>query len=204
MVGTIAPMVHRGTEEKKFVTAILSYTLGCILGAASFGICMGVLGKVLLIFLRGAGDLRVTFLGCGTIGLIYSLREVGIFRVPAPQICRQVPERRRHQMSNEKASLCYGLELGVGIVTRIPISSFYVIVIWALLTGSLALGCISVVGFGVGKALPVILLAGSQRPLNSEFSLINTLSNWQRPVHYLNGLILCFVAIILIINGLYR
>ena len=204
MVGTIVPMVHMGTGEKTSIAAVWAYTLGCVLGAASLGGGLGALGKVLFLAVPGASDLRPGFLGCGIVGLIYSVREIGVYSIPAPQVCRQVPERRRHQMPNEKASLCYGIELGFGIVTRIPISSFYIIVIWALFTNNLLLSCISVVGFGLGKAMPVMFLAKSRFSVAGNFDVIKILSGWQRIVRYLNGLILCFVATILIINGLYR
>jgi len=204
MVGTIIPMVHRGTGKKKSVTAVWMYTLGCVLGATFLGVWLGILGEILFLAVPGVSDLQPAFWGCGIVGLVYSLREVGIFKIPAPQICRQVPEQRRRQMSNERASLYYGIELGFGVVTRIPISSFYIIAIWALFTGNLMLSCLSVVGFGLGKAIPVMFLANSQVYVSGRFDVIRVLSSWQRVIHYLNGLILCFVATILTINGLYR
>lgn len=204
MVGTIVPMVHGGTGKKKSVTAVWMYTLGCVIGAAFLGLGLGILGKILFLAFPGVSDLKLAFGGCGIVGLVYSLREVGIFKIPMPQICRQVPERRRHQMPNEKASLYYGIELGFGVVTRIPISSFYIIAIWALFTGNLMLSCLSVIGFGLGKAIPVMFLANSQIYVSGRFDVIRALSGWQRVIHYMNGLILCFVATILTINGLYR
>src|SRR5262245_48173931 len=141
MVGTIVPMVHGGTGKEKSVTAVWMYTLGCVLGAVFLGLGLGILGKILFLAVPALSDLQPALCVCGIVGLVYSLREVGIFKIPMLQICRQVPEQRRHQMSNEKASLYYGIELGFGVVTRIPISSFYIIAIWALFTGTLTLSC---------------------------------------------------------------
>src|SRR5262245_7593969 len=159
MVGTIIPMVHRESRKKRFATLHWIYTLGCIFGASCLGLCLGVLGRALFQSIPDVSNLRPAFWGCGVIGLAYSLREVGILEVPAPQLYCQVPEQWRHQMIEEKAALYYGMELGFGVLTRIPVSAFYVIIAWAFFAGDPLISCVSVAGYGLGKAMPVIYLA---------------------------------------------
>jgi hypothetical protein len=204
MVGTIVPMVHREKRGKTFFTAAWMYSFGCVLGASLLGIVLGVIGKFLLLIAPNINSLKLASLAGGVVGLVYSFREARILKIPVIQLYRQVPESRRRYMSSGMASLYYGIELGFGVVTRIPISSFYVVAIWALFTESVALSCLSFVGFGLGKGLPLFILAGSQDYADGKFDVLRILSNCHQAVLYLNGLILCVVSSILIINGLYK
>jgi hypothetical protein len=77
-----------------------------------------------------------------------------------PQVRFQVPERWRRTMPLPRALFLYGLLLGTGLTTYVPATAA-----WALPALSLALGSVTAAlaiaaGFAVGRALPVLALAG--------------------------------------------
>src|SRR5205085_8494466 len=118
-------------------------------------------------------------LTCGSLGLLGALlplgRTAGLAGAAAvavaaacgeargirivPQIRRQVPEPWRRRMPLPVAAGLYGVLLGLGFTTFV-----LTFAVWALAAISLALGAPELglaigLGFGLGRALPVVVLA---------------------------------------------
>jgi len=139
----------------------------------------------------------------GAVSVLYSVRELGLIQVPAPQFGRQVPEKWRFQFRPKVAALFYGLGLGVGLGTRIPVTTFYVVVLWAMLVGSPLLGALALATFGFGRALPLLCMA----PLlgSSDSSVrFESLYRLKPLVQVLNGMALGFVGACLLCAALQR
>jgi sulfite exporter TauE/SafE len=130
----------------------------------------------------------------GVVGLLYSVRELGLFQVPVLQSTWQVPEVWRRVLPSQVASLLYGLGLGVGVATRIPVGTFYVTVVWAVLASSPLLGALGMAAFGLGRALPLLWMAGLFNSNEEAFRLMSVLPRWQPAVHIVNGLALGFAG----------
>jgi hypothetical protein len=77
----------------------------------------------------------------------------------APQIRRQVPERWRWTMPLSLASGLFGLLLGLGFTTFVLAFAVWALAGLSFIAGSTGLGLLIGLAFGLGRALPVILIA---------------------------------------------
>ena len=77
----------------------------------------------------------------------------------APQIRRQVPERWRWTMPLALASGLFGLLLGLGFTTFVLAFAVWALAGLSFIAGSTGLGLLIGLAFGLGRALPVILIA---------------------------------------------
>ena len=120
-------------------------------------------GVVTFVLLSGFGELihgagRAAYLVAAGIAVVAAAAEARGLRI-VPQIRRQLPESWRWTMPLPAAALLYGVLLGLGFTTFVL--SFGV---WALAGISLALGNVEaglVIGaaFGVGRAMPIVVVA---------------------------------------------
>jgi hypothetical protein len=149
--------VHRGGRAMALAST-LAFALGALAGAlTTFGL-LGLLGAEAH---TAAADTGAGGLGAGlalAIAVVAAALEASGRRV-FPQVRRQVPEPWRRHMPVGLAAALYGALLGLGFTTFVM--SFAV---WALAGMSVALGSVRVglligFGFGLGRAVPVVLLA---------------------------------------------
>lgn len=159
MVGTILPVVYGERVRGKHPVSIWLHTLGYVVAAGTVGGLLGVLGAALPTYIFLDDRRSVVFIVTGLASALYSLRELNLVQVPAPQFSRQVPETWRFRFRPGVAALLYGLGLGVGFGTRVPVSTFYAVVLWATLLGSPTLGAVGMAVFGLGRALPLLCMA---------------------------------------------
>jgi len=203
MVGTILPFVYGERQQGKREVALWFHTAGYAVGAATTGCLLGILGAALPLHAlhidRGILALSLP----GAVSVLYSLRELGLVQVPAPQFRRQVPEKWRFQFRPKLAALLYGLGLGVGLGTRIPVTTFYVVVLWAMLIGNPLLGALGLATFGFGRALPLLCMAPL---LDSSDAAVRfeSLYRFQPLVRVLNGIALGFAGSCLLCAALLR
>jgi hypothetical protein len=152
MVETIGLAGDR-SRRRTTIAACATFAPGAVIGgAATFGL-LAVLGAAA----HGAAG-RAAYLVAAVIALAAAVAEARGLRI-APQIRRQLPEGWRWTMPLPLASGLYGVLLGLGFTTFVL--SFGV---WALAGISLALGdpgagLVIGVAFGVGRAIPVLLVA---------------------------------------------
>jgi hypothetical protein len=150
MVETLAPNGYAG-KLRTTAIACTTFAMGALAGGiVTFG------GLALLGAKLGA---QAPFVAA-TVALIAAIGEARGTRI-VPQIRRQVPESWRRIMPVPLAAGLYGVLLGLGFTTFIL--SFAV---WALAGISIALGdpttgLLIGLGFGAGRAIPVIALAPS-------------------------------------------
>ncbi len=144
--------VHRGGRAMALAST-LAFALGALAGAlTTFGL-LGLFGAAAH---TGAGGLGAAL--ALAIAVVAAALEASGRRV-FPQVRRQVPEPWRRHMPVGLAAALYGALLGLGFTTFVM--SFAV---WALAGMSVALGSVRVglligFGFGLGRAVPVVLLA---------------------------------------------
>lgn len=90
--------------------------------------------------------------------ILYLLDELSVIKLPHPQSHKRVPASWRFWQHSRAAGL-YGLVLGVGIGTPIPLSVFYIALAWCIVIGDPVISALAFLGFGVGRALPILLLS---------------------------------------------
>ena len=150
MIETIGPAGHTGGP---WVTpaACATFLPGAVLGAiVTFG-GLALAGSVL-----PGGWLAYAI--AAAVALLAAVAEARGSRI-APQIRRQLPEHWRRVMPMPVAAALYGILLGLGFTTFVLTFG-----VWALAGISLALGEPAVgvaigIGFGVGRAIPIVALA---------------------------------------------
>jgi hypothetical protein len=156
MIETIGPTGHTGG---RWVTpaACATFLPGAVVGGVvTFG-SLALVGSVL-------PEGWLAYAIAAAVALVAAAAEARGSRI-APQIRRQLPEHWRRVMPMPAAAALYGVLLGLGFTTFVLTFG-----VWALAGISLALGepLVGValgVGFGVGRAAPIVALAPiSDRP----------------------------------------
>jgi hypothetical protein len=156
MVDTIGGALG-DTRRSSTLLACATFTLGSLLGGvATFG-GLALVGRLL-------GDRSSGLAGAlgAAVAVAAALADWRGVRI-APQIRRQVPERWRWQLPLPLACGLYGLLLGLGFTTFVLSFAVWALAGISVAAGSVALGVLVGVAFGVGRALPVVWLAPGVR-----------------------------------------
>jgi hypothetical protein len=161
MLGSITPLGERA-RNSRWALAAGFYTAGSVAAGALLGSAMGALGEAI----RHAALLRPTgaMLLLGAAAGAGVALDSGAFRRGVPSIRRQVNEDWLHRYRPWVYGLAFGFQLGLGVVTIVAISATYVLFLAALLTASAAQGAIIGGVFGLVRALPLLSVAGAERP----------------------------------------
>jgi hypothetical protein len=151
MVDTLAPAGYAG-RQRVTLPACATFTVGALAGGViTFG------GLALLGHALGAGTRAAATVGAA-IALAAAIGEARGARI-VPQIRRQVPESWRRRLPLPLAAGLYGVLLGLGFTTFILSFAVWALAALSVALGDPALGVLIGLGFGAGRALPVIVLA---------------------------------------------
>lgn len=143
MIGTISD------PRRRVGLASVTFAIGaCAGGVATFGVLAAV---------GAAAGMRAP-LAVAVVGAAAALAEVRRLRV-APQIRRQVPERWRRVLPLPLATLLYGVLLGMGFTTFVYSFALWALAALVLIVGAPPTGVLCGLAFGLGRALPVLVLA---------------------------------------------
>ena len=150
MVETLAPSGY-ASKIKTTVIACTTFAAGAATGGViTFG------GLALVGAKLGA---QAPFVAA-TVALIAALGEARGTRI-VPQVRRQVPESWRRKLPVPLAAGLYGVLLGLGFTTFILSFAVWALAGIAIALGDPQIGLLIGLGFGAGRALPVIALAPS-------------------------------------------
>jgi len=150
MIETIGPTGHTGG---RWVTpaACATFLPGAIVGGLlTFG-GLALAGSVL-----PGGWLPYAI--AAVVALAAAIAEARGSRI-APQIRRQLPEHWRRVMPMPVAAALYGILLGLGFTTFVLTFGVWALAGIALALGDPAVGLAIGLGFGFGRALPIVALA---------------------------------------------
>lgn len=152
MIETIGPTGHTG-GLRTTLAACATFAPFAVLGAIATFVALAWLGSVL----HGAGD-TIAYVLAAVIALAAAVAEARGLRI-VPQVRRQLPIGWRSSAPMPVAAAGYGILLGLGFTTFILSYG-----VWALMGVSLAIGEPTVgvalgLGFGLGRALPIVVLA---------------------------------------------
>ena len=150
MVETLAPQGYAGRRRTTAI-ACTTFAAGALAGGViTFG------GLALIGAHLGA---QAPFVAA-TVALIAALGEARGTRI-VPQVRRQVPESWRRKLPVPLAAGLYGVLLGLGFTTFILSFAVWALAGIAIALGDPQIGLLIGLGFGAGRALPVIALAPS-------------------------------------------
>jgi hypothetical protein len=151
MVDTLAPHGYAGRLQTTLV-ACVTFAAGALAGGvATFG-GLALLGQAL-----GAGGTAAIAVAAA-VALAAAAGEARGARI-VPQVRRQVPESWRRVLPVPLAAGLYGILLGLGFTTFILSLAVWALAGVSVALGDPALGLLVGLGFGIGRTLPVVILA---------------------------------------------
>jgi hypothetical protein len=152
VIETIGPTGHTG-GRRTTVAACATFLPGAIAGGVlTFGL-LALAGDLL----HGAGG-RASYIAAAAIALLAAILEVRGTRI-VPQIRRQLPEPWRRVLPMPLAAALYGVLLGIGFTTFVLSFGVWALAGISLALGDPQLGLLLGAGFGLGRALPIVVLA---------------------------------------------
>jgi hypothetical protein len=151
-IDTIGPTGHTG-GRRITAAACATFLPGAIAGGLlTFG-SLALLGELL----HGAGG-RAAYVAAAGIALLAAVLEVRGTRI-VPQIRRQLPEHWRRVMPMPLAAALYGVLLGIGFTTFVLSFGVWALAGVSLAVGDPSLGLLLGAAFGIGRAIPIVVLA---------------------------------------------
>lgn len=202
MVATILPIVNGQRILAKRFTALRAHAVGCLVGGALIGVALGVAGAIVPLEKLPLQRPVLVALVTGSLSLLYSLSEAALIRLPAPQCRWQVPLGWRDRLPHNVSSLSYGLGLGLGVATRIPVATIYALIVWSLMVGRPALTSLVMLTFGLGRVLPLWLMVRVLETHDQSTRCANSLHRLMKVVHLANGFALAGVGSYLLVGAL--
>jgi hypothetical protein len=154
MVETIAPSACGGRVRGTLAGAA-AFALGALAGGVATFAGLAALGGQL-----GAGGGVAAAVAVAAL-LVAAAGDAAGRRI-VPQVRRQVPESWRRILPLPLASGLYGVLLGLGFTTFVLSFATYALAAVCLALGDPAAGLAVGIAFGIGRALPVVLLAPLQ------------------------------------------
>jgi hypothetical protein len=152
MVGQIGPLVQVGRRR----TALALHLLGGAIGGALIGLVLGFLGLLLRAALGDALD--TVFAVAVPAALAYAASvDLGLLRVRQLTWERQTPGSWPCSLGHNPGIFAWGVDLGLGLTTRIPYQSLLVLPLAALLSGNLVAAVAITTVYGASRALAVVL-----------------------------------------------
>jgi hypothetical protein len=158
MIETLGPTGHTG-GRRTALTASVTFLPGAIAGGmVTFGALAAIGGLV-----HGTG--RVAYLLAAAIAVVAAIAEARGTPI-VPQIRRQLPEHWRRVLPMPVAAAMYGVLLGLGFTTFVLSFGVWAVAGIGFAVGDLDAGLAIGAAFGIGRAIPIALLAPvSDRPL---------------------------------------
>src|SRR3954468_3846228 len=187
MVETIVPVVH-GTRT--WLLSLALFTAGAVTAAGVLGLALGAALPA-----GGAGVAAAV----AVFAVLEAAAELGLLRLPLPQLCRQVPERWRERYPQPVTALLYGAGLGVGFATYLPVATLLVVAAGvAALAGPVG-GAVVLAGFGLGRTLVLAVSTARVRSYEQAGGRVERLAALARGgrLRRANALALLLLAVVL-------
>ena len=188
MVETISPVVHGG--RARWLRTLALHTIGSTVTAASFGATLAWIGRAL-----GAPWQRPGLLALAAISAVYAIGVLTPFRVPVPQLRRQVPDWWRTYFGRSFAALLYGAGLGIGFLTYLSYGTLVVVAFAAVASGRPAMGALIMAPFGLARGLSAVVSWRSTDQERSRALVDRLAAAGDAPRRIVNGVALVAIAL---------
>ncbi len=192
MMDFITPVVHR--SRARWRLALIAYGACAAVSAAAFGALLGMGGRAL----RQQLPIEHAAAALPVIALVAAVHEFGIVRIPWPQRRWQVPSSWRFTEPRWIPSALYGLLLGPGILTYIPVATYYALVAMAIFIADPGRAAAVFVLFAVAQLVPLYLVSRGADTFDAAAARITTWSRHRALLHRVNGVLLAAVAVYLV------
>jgi|HubBroStandDraft_3_1064219.scaffolds.fasta_scaffold19820_4 cytochrome c biogenesis protein CcdA len=156
-----------------------------VIGGGIVGAVLGTLGGRLPLPRHGF----VAYALGITLGLA-GLHNLGVLRLPMPQIQRQVPRVWLVRFPLVWIAVGYGVQLGAGVTTRITNFATYATLVAAILTRNAAEGALIMAAFGTARALPAVFVGPFVGTPQRSLAAALAVEEWEERVHRASGALL--------------
>lgn len=178
-----------GPSLPRFFLWSLVWVFGHALGGVVLGAALGWFGSGLEPALQPGA---IVLMACTCFGL--GMHQFGWLRWPLPQWRRQVRRQWMQELPWNVVALGYGVQLGCGVGTYIPVATTYAALSFALLSGSPPAGAMTMGLFGVARSLaPVAVAPYIASPLRS-LRFAAAVDRYEPWVFRVNGCLLLLAA----------
>ena len=171
MAETVAPVVH---GVRRWLVAVAAFAAGAVGAGAVLGWALGSAASW-----AGGGSMHAVWAAAAVVAA-YAAREVGLLRLPIPQLRRQVPQRWREVLPLPATGFLYGAGLGLGFVTYVPVATFAAVTA-AVVLADPAAGAVALGAFGVGRAAALIAATAGLRDWDAAADRYERVGRWLRP-----------------------
>jgi len=149
MIGSITPLVQAANGPQQWWKALIGFILGSVSASALVGGILGWIGQ-----LQGLPMLwEVVWLSIVALGL--GLIELGVIHRPSPLIRRQTRQAWRLRFGPVGSALLWGIDLGLGLTTRVTFASYWLLVAACLVIADPAEAALLMAGYGLGRTVVV-------------------------------------------------
>jgi hypothetical protein len=159
MIGVIGPLVQGKRELRGSVSSVAIFSAGAILGAATTGVAIGVLGGAL----QSVADESTLAIVVGLTGGALLLADLGVLGLRSPTLRRQTCSTWYRERGSRQAWGFWGFDLGLGFST-IRLSSLYwfmAVFVAAFVSPTLAPLALACYGVGLGVAFATAVVVES-------------------------------------------
>jgi hypothetical protein len=157
MLTSISPLGERG-RGNRWTWTVAVYIAGSLLGGATTGAALGLLGSPLGSTLHPSRPvLLVAAVACGLAAAVDATRRVPTWR-------RQVDEDWLTRYRGWVYGFGFGYQLGLGFVTIVTSAATYAALALCLLSGGVVAGTAIGACFGLVRALPILRLHTATTP----------------------------------------
>jgi hypothetical protein len=161
MLASINPLGERA-RRTRWGRTVVWYTLGSTAGGLVIGAVSGVLGTGLGQLASPSPDaVGLVVVGAGATGLLLDL---GVGGTGVPSRRRQVNEDWLGRYRGWVYGTGFGFQLGTGVATTVTTSAVYVMVVLAVLSGSIGRALLIGAVFGVVRAVPILTVGRAHDP----------------------------------------
>jgi hypothetical protein len=150
-VGALTPLYLLGRNHKLWRRAVLAYTVGGVITAASVGAIIGVCAWIVI---SSNAARFASFAFAAALASILALRELGAFAFQLPQVHRQTNKLWALDYGFVPGAAMWGAHIGLGFATVIRHGGLFAIGAAAFCVGSWSAVAL-VTAFWIGRTLPL-------------------------------------------------
>jgi hypothetical protein len=176
MLSSISPLGERARNSRWWLTTT-AYVVGSVTGGLALGALAALVGSLVPESWRSSPWVLGAVALLLALGVVVDARSGGH---GVPSWRRQVDVRWLDAYRGWVMGLGFGTQLGFGLVTIVTSTTTYAVVLFAALSGNVAVGLAIGGAFGLVRALPVPFSAGV-RDREALHMLFARLDSWARP-----------------------
>jgi hypothetical protein len=144
MIAQIGPLVQAGGKTGRLLVA---HAIGGALG----GTLLGVTAGIAAVGAQHLGDERLSVAALSAVLLLVGLADLQLIRIALP-LTRQTPRGWTCSFGVAPGVFAWGVDLGLGLTTRLPALSFLALPLSAIAVGSFSLAVLILAIYGFARA----------------------------------------------------